>query len=455
MNRVCCLALFRCDTEETPLSYFLYYHESNYHPPTAPTQHKGMEVHVTCVLSGNVHIVEVEEGATVLDVRERVGEVLQLGALPQLWQQGGEGRVLLGGDGDAVSGTGLCSGDTLLAEVRTEVPHIEDVSASWKSPQYLGDCKKRIVSLSPGGRYCLYFNNSVGGELIQTNLVTDTSTTVARLAPHKVATAVAMISEQHFAYLTDTSVHIMSTESTEEQVSFTPALDCCGKLLSMTGAPERVVVGCQCSVRVFSLEGVCLARAEVPACHVTVSPCARWVACLNTGLQLLDLETLSLVKVFTVPVQSGSRVLQCAPAFSPCSGLVALSHGTVVCICSVEDEQIRHRFSGHDVTLSHISFSMCGGYVLSCDGDRRLRRWSLATGICDIMHNANYGIFWFAVSRSMKTVVYADVNELFVKTLAFPRRIPTPPAPPPPSASQTQQRRRPQSQSRDKGCQCC
>ena len=403
---------------------------------------------MTCVLSGNVHIVEVEEGATVLDVRERVGEVLQLGALPQLWQQGGEGRVLLGGDGDAVSGTGLCSGDTLLAEVRTEVPHIEDVSASWKSPQYPGYCKKRIVALSPGGRYCLYFNNAAGGELIQTDLVTGTSTTIARLAPHIVATAVAMISEQHFAYLTDTSVHIMSTESTEEQVSFTPALDCCGKLLSMTGAPERVVVGCQCSVRVFSLVGVCLARAEVPACHVTVSPCARWVACLHTGLQLLDLETLSLVKVFTVPTRD-SRILQSAPAFSPCSGLVALSDGTVVCVCSVEDGQIRHRFSGNERSASHIAFSMCGGYVLSGDRAGRLRRWILATGICDIIHNAEWGIYWFAVSRSMKTVVYADVNELFVKTLGSPRSAPAPPA------SHSQQQRRPQSQSRDKGCQCC
>ena len=415
---------------------------------------------MTCVLSGNVHIVEVEEGATVLGVRERVGEVLQLGALPQLWQQGGEGRVLLGGDGDAVSGTGLCSGDTLLAEVRTEVPHIEDVSASWKSPQYLGDCKKRIVALSPGGRYCLYFNNSEGGGLIQKDLVTGTPTTiVARLAPHEVATAVAMISEQHFAYLTDTSVHIMSTESTEEQVSFTPALDCCGKLLSMTGAPERVVVGCQCSVRVFSLVGVCLARAEVPACHVTVSPCARWVACLNTGLQLLDLETLSLVKVFTVPVESGSRVLQCAPAFSPCSGLVALSHGHVVFVCSVEDGQIRHRFSGQERSVSHISFSMCGGYVLYCDGDRRLLRWNFVTGICDIIHNAYWGIFWFAVSRSMKTVVCVHVSDISVRTLASnlspPRSVPAPSAPSAPSASQTQQQRRPQSQSRDKGCQCC
>ena len=430
VHRVCCLALLRCDTE-TPLSSNFPY----YHSPTAPTQHKGMEVHVTCVLSGNVHIVEVEEGATVLDVRERVGEVLQLGALPQLWQQGGEGRVLLGGDGDAVSGTGLCSGDTLLAEVRTEVPDIEDVSASWKSPQHLGDCKNHIVALSPGRRYCLYFNNSAGGELIQTNLVTGTSTTVARLAPHIVATAVAMISEQHFAYLTDTSVHIMSTESTEEQVSFTPALDCCGKLLSMTGAPERVVVGCQCSVRVFSLEGVCLARAEVPACHVTVSPCARWVACLNTGLQLLDLETLSLVKVFTVPEQSVRCFLQCAPAFSPCSGLGALSHGSVVFVCSVEDGQIRHRFSGHERSVSYISFSMCGGYVLACDGEESLRRWSLATGICDIIHNANWGIFWFAVSRSMKTVVCADLDEVFVRTCKKPRSVPAAP--------------------KDKGCQCC
>ena len=404
---------------------------------------------MTCVLSGNVHIVEVEEGATVLDVRERVGEVLQLGALPQLWQQGGEGRVLLGGDGDAVSGTGLCSGDTLLAEVRTEVPHIEDISASWKSPQNLGYCKQRIVALSPGGRYCLYFKHRAGKELIQTDLVTGTSTTIARLAPHIVATAVAMISEQHFAYLTDTSVHIMSTESTEEQVSFTPALDCCGKLLSMTGAPERVVVGCQCSVRVFSLEGVCLARAEVPAFHVTVSPCARWVACLHTGLQLLDLETLSLVKVFTVPEQSVFWSLQPAPAFSPCSGLVALSHRHVVYVCSVEDGQIRHCFSGHHATVSHIAFSMCGGYVLSCDGEESLRRWSLATGICDIIHNATWGIYWFAVSRNMKTAVYADVNELFVKTLGSPRSAPAPPA------SHSQQQRRPQSQSRDKGCQCC
>ena len=366
---------------------------------------------------------------------------------------GGEGRVLLGGDGDAVSGTGLCSGDTLLAEVRTEVPHIEDVSASWKSPQNLGDCEKLIVALSSGGRYCLNFDKLAGDKIIQTDLVTGTSTTVARLAPHIVATAVAVISEQHFAYLTDTSVHIMSTESTEEQVSFTPALDCCGKLLSMTGAPERVVVGCQCSVRVFSLEGVCLARAEVPACHMTVSPCARWVACLNTGLQLLDLETLSLVKVFDNPQRSGGFFLQSPPpVFSPCSGLVALSQRSVVYVCSVEDEQIRHRFSGQERFVSYISFSMCGGYVLSCDGARRLLRWNLATGICDIMHNANYGIFWFAVSRSMKTVVYADVSELFVKTLASPRRVPAPPVP---SASQTQQQRRPQSQSRDKGCQCC
>ena len=404
---------------------------------------------MTCVLSGNVHIVEVEEGATVLDVRERVGEVLQLGALPQLWQQGGEGRVLLGGDGDAVSGTGLCSGDTLLAEVRTEVPHIEDVSASWKSPQHLGDYEKRIVALSSGRRYCLRFDKTAGDKIIQTDLVTGTSTTVARLAPHIVATAVAMISEQHFAYLTDTSVHIMSTESTEEQVSFTPALDCCGKLLSMTGAPERVVVGCRCSVRVFSLEGVCLARAEVPACHVTVSPCARWVACLHTGLQLLDLETLSLVKVFTVPVQSVLWFLQPAPAFSPCSGLVALSHGSVVFVCSVEDGQIRHRLSGHERSVSYISFSMCGGYVLSCDRGESLRRWNLATGICDIIHNETWGIYWFAVSRSMKTAVCAGVCDISVRTLASPRSAPAP------SASQTQQQRRPQSQSRDKGCQCC
>ena len=414
---------------------------------------------MTCVLSGNVHIVEVEEGATVLDVRERVGEVLQLGALPQLWQQGGEGRVLLGGDGDAVSGTGLCSGDTLLAEVRTEVSHIDDVSASWKSPRYLGYCKDRIVALSPGGRYCLKYEKLSEGKLIQTDLVTGTPTTVAHLAPHEVATAVAMISEQHFAYLTDTSVHIMSTESTEEQVSFTPALDCCGKLLSMTGAPERVVVGCQCSVRVFSLEGVCLARAEVPACHVTVSPCARWVACLNTGLQLLDLETLFLVKVFTVPEQSGNRVLQSAPAFSPCSGLVALSHGSVVYVCSVEDGQIRHRFSGQKKFVSHISFSMCGGYVLSCDGEESLRRWNLATRICDIILKERWGIYWFAVSRSMKTAVCVDLSQLFVRTLVSPlrppRSVPAPPAPPAPSASQTQQQRRPQSQSRDKGCQCC
>ena len=408
---------------------------------------------MTCVLSGNVHIVEVEEAATVLDVRERVGEVLQLGALPQLWQQGGEGRVLLGGDGDAVSGTGLCSGDTLLAEVRTEVPHIEDVSASWKSPQNLGDCEKRIVALSSGRRYCLRFDKTAGDKIIQTDLVTGTSTTITRLAPDDVATAVAMISEQHFAYLTDTSVHIMSTESTEEQVSFTPALDCCGKLLSMTGAPERVVVGCQCSVRVFSLEGVCLARAEVPACHVTVSPCARWVACLHTGLQLLDLETLSLVKVFTVPEQSGRRVLQCAPAFSPCSGLVALSHRSVVFVCSVEDGQIRHRFSGQEQFVSHISFSMCGGYVLSCDGEESLRRWNLATGICDIIHRERWGIYWFAVSRSMRTVVCVDVNECFVRSLASPLSPPRSAAAP--SASQTQQQRRPQSQSRDKGCQCC
>ena len=403
---------------------------------------------MTCVLSGNVHIVEVEEGATVLDVRERVGEVLQLGALPQLWQQGGEGRVLLGGDGDAVSGTGLCSGDTLLAEVRTEVPHIEvptieDVSASWKSPQNLGFCKKRVVALSPGGRYCLkYYNFSdpAGGRLIQTDLVTGTSTTVARLALHEVPTAVAMISEQHFAYLTDTSVHIMSTESTEEQVSFTPALDCCGKLLSMTGAPERVVVGCRCSVRVFSLEGVCLARAEVPAFRVTVSPCARWVACLNTGLQLLDLETLSLVKVFAVPVMGVNRILQPAPAFSPCSGLVARSYSDEVYVCSVEDGQIRHRFSG---THYGASFSTCGGYVLSYEECEGLKRYNLATGRDDMIHREKWTIYWFVVSRNMKTVVYSDVNELFVRTICFPESTPT------------SERQHPQSQSRDKGCQCC
>ena len=400
---------------------------------------------MTCVLSGNVHIVEVEEGATVLDVRERVGEVLQLGALPQLWQQGGEGRVLLGGDGDAVSGTGLCSGDTLLAEVRTEVPHIEvptieDVSASWKSPQDLGSCEGHLVALSPGGRYCLkYYNFNDSGKLIQKDLVTGTSTIVARLAPHDVPTAVAMISDQHFAYLTDTSVHIMSTESTEEQVSFTPALDCCGKLLSMTGAPERVVVGCRCSVRVLSLEGVCLARAEVPAFRVTVSPCARWVACLNTGLQLLDLETLSLVKVFTVPEQSGPWSLQSAPAFSPCSGLVALSPSDEVYVCSVEDGQIRHRFSG---THYAASFSTCGGYVLSyeCEG---LKRYNLVTGISEMIHKEKWTIYWFVVSRNMKTVVYSDVNELFVRTICFPQSTPT------------SQRQLTQSQSRDKGCQCC
>ena len=402
---------------------------------------------MTCVLSGNVHIVEVEEGATVLDVRERVGEVLQLGALPQLWQQGGEGRVLLGGDGDAVSGTGLCSGDTLLAE-RTEVPHIEDVSASWNSPQNLGYCEERIVALSPGGRYCLKHRNPAGSELVLRDLIAGTSTIVARLAPHEVPTAVAMISEQHFAYLTDTSVHIMSRERTEEQVSFTPALDCCGKLLSMTGAPERVVVGCQCSVRVLSLEGVCLARAEVPAFRVTVSPCARWVACLNTGLQLLDLETLSLVKLFTVPEQSGPWSLQSAPAFSPCSGLVALSHSDEVYVCSVEDGQIRHRFSG---THYGASFSTCGGYVLSSDSCEGLKRYNLATGISDVIHKEKWTIYWFVVSRNMKTVVYSDVNELFVRTIVSPESAPTSV----PTSVPTSERQHPQSQSRDKGCQCC
>ena len=400
---------------------------------------------MTCVLSGNVHIVEVEEGATVLDVRERVGEVLQLGALPQLWQQGGEGRVLLGGDGDAVSGTGLCSGDTLLAEVRTKVPRIEDVSASWKSPQDLGYCEDHLAALSPGGRYCLkYYNFNDPGKLIQKDLVTGTSTIVARLAPHEVPTAVAMISEQHFAYLTDTSVHIMSTERTEEQVSFTPALDCCGRLLSMTGAPERVVVGCRCSVRVFSLEGVCLAHAEVPAFHVTVSPCARWVACLHNGLKLLDLETLSLVKVFAVPVMNVSGVRKYAPAFSPCSGLVAHSYSDVVYVCSVEDGQIRHRFSG---THYAVSFSTCGGYVLSCEECEGLKRYNLATGISDIIHKEEWTIYWFVVSRNMKTVVFSDVNELFVRTIGSPESTP--------ASVPTSERQHPQSQSRDKGCPCC
>ena len=410
---------------------------------------------MTCVLSGDVHIVEVEEGATVLDVRERVGEVLQVGALPQVWRQGGEGRVLLGGDGDAVSGTGLCSGDTLLAEVRMEVPHIEDVSASWKSPQNLGLCTGRLVCLSPGGRCCLHFDDPEGSRLILTDLVAGTSTTVARLAPHDVATAVAMISEQHFAYLTDTSVHIMSTESTEEQVSIFPALDCCGELLSMTGAPERVVVGCQCSVRVFSLEGVCLARADVPACYVTVSPCARWVACSLTSLQLLDLQTLSLVKVFTIPKLSGGRALQCAPAFSPCSGWVAISSQKVVYVCSTEDGPIRHRCE-HDKFVSQVSFSMCGGYMFSCNKEG-LYRWNLDTGKGDLIYDRGqqWGVHWCVVSCSMKTAVFTDINELFVRTIA-PSSESTPEgASVSASVSQRQQRRHPQSQSRDKGCQCC
>ena len=405
---------------------------------------------MTCVLSGNVHIVEVEEGATVLDVRERVGEVLQLGALPQVWRQGGEGRVLLGDDGDAVSGTGLCSGDTLLAEVKRGALQVYmDVSASWKSPQNLGRTS-RIACLCPGGRYCLNSETPGGGDLIRTDLVTGTSTTVARLAPEVVATAVAMMSEQHFAYLTNTSVHIMSTESTEEQVSFTPALECCGELLSMTGAPESVVVGCECSVRVFSLEGVCLAHAEVPACHVTVSPCARWVACLHTGLQLRDLETLSLVKEFSVPELSGCRALQSAPAFSPCSEMLALSYQGGMDVFSVEDGERRHSCSRHEDYDTHISFSMCGGYVLSCDGEENLRSWNLATGKSDIIHRERWGVYWFAVSRSMKAAIFVDVNELFVRTLGSPASAPVP-APTP----QRQQRRRPQSQAKEKGCQCC
>ena len=385
--------------------------------------------------TGQTCTLDIAPTDTAHDVYVKVASSNVVAGTPELFYTTGGASVRLVDSNTALKET-LPAGTHLVA------------TAQWTYPASYAAFAD-LLSLSPGGVRCASAHSLSPQEVRITDLATGTFSVV----PGKVCVRAMVLTKRHLVYASGSTVRLLEGSS----LSVCHELVCDSAVHAIAGSADgqHIVVGCAAGLYVFSTEtGECVRRRSGGIFLSSLSPCSRWIAS-RSGLYAF--ATLAPLHRFDV---NGS--LDCAPAFSPCSTLVALpSEQThTIWIFATEDGTCIHTLTcAHDRYLTSLQFGS-SGELFSSSLDKRIMKWDMSdgSGVCILEHAS--AVYACRVAYGAGGFVFTDLRGMHTHTLLGGARPATPEGMGPASASASAVAPQPQKKMRREkqasgGCKCC
>ena len=332
-----------------------------------------------CLESGKVCAVEVGEGETVLELRHKATEVLRpdtppvdtegLPAPAQLLRDTKDAKkVKLGENTTLVCDTGLCSGDTLLAEFICE-PDI--VEGEWRRDVSYRNFGKAFA-LSPCRTWCVFVEGDTegwyggAGHLLKLDLVRGITRTVTTRA----VTCIALTSLHIVcAFAEDCSVEWLDSATFK---SHRTKQTLAGRVWMLSASENSNHVLASTDKGMLVLGPVSEDAVPGRTYLAVLSPCGGWVAtsCNSYGIMrfgetrrppsvLWDMKSV----VLNIPFK--------APLFSPDSRLLAVYYSKELRVYGTARRNLVRKFrhappmDEDNDYIVHITFSACSRYIFS------------------------------------------------------------------------------------------
>ena len=330
-----------------------------------------------CLESGKVCAVEVGEGETVLELRHKATEVLLpdtppvdtegLPAPAQLLRDTKDAnKVKLGENTTLVRDTGLCSGDTLLAEFTGE-PDI--VEGEWRRDVQHSNYGKAFT-LSPCRTWCAFVDGDTG-HLLKVDLVRGTTTTVTTrrvscIALTSLHIVCAFAEDSSVEWLDSTTFTSLRTVQTQAfLVRALSASESSNHVLAATDKGMLMLgpVSCEDAVRGTTYLAV-------------LSPCGGWVATSYSSYGIMRFGERS--RRPSVLWDRKSLIFN-VPLFSPDSRLLAVYFDKELRVFDTERRDLVRKFR-HPSSILHFTWSACSRYIFSSTSSEVVLRWDVLVG---------------------------------------------------------------------------